>query len=100
MCAETGAGCDMTGQEQQELSRALGHLEGTVETGFQSVNARLDEMDATMIRLHDSESGKRGELEKRVRLLESWKNWVLGIGSAVGAVIGAAGTWLAGGAGK
>jgi hypothetical protein len=42
----------------------------------------------------DGQPGEIENLKTRVSALENWRHWVLGIAAAIGALLGAAATWL------
>ena len=60
-----------------EISRAIGNLEGTVEMGFQSINAKLTRMNGTL-ESHDT----------RINKVESEQDKAKGIATILGGIAG------------
>jgi len=61
-----------------EISRAIGRLEGNVDTGFKAVTNRLDRMNGT-IKGHDT----------RINKVESEQDKTKGIATILGGIAGA-----------
>ncbi|MDI3298276.1 MAG: hypothetical protein QJR08_03800 [Bacillota bacterium] len=87
----------MTAREEHDLALRIGRLEGAVESGFRELSRRLDEMQATMLRLHDSQTEKREKLAADVEVLTRWRSWVLGAATAISAAAGLVAGWIGGG---
>ena len=66
-------------QDSKDILLALGRLEGKVES---------------LISMQRSTSESVKTLDRRVRVLEQGKSWVLGVAAAVGATISLLVTWL------
>ena len=66
-------------EDSRDILLALGRLEGKVES---------------IISMQRSTSDNVKTLDRRIRILEQGKSWVLGVAAAVGAAISLVVTWL------
>ena len=66
-------------EDSRDILLALGRLEGKVES---------------IIAMQRSTSDNVKTLDRRIRILEQGKSWVLGVAAAVGAAISLVVTWL------
>ena len=67
----------MSSTQLNEISRAIGNLEGTVASGFKSMNKRLDKVNGT-INSHDT----------RINKVESEQDKAKGVATILGGMAG------------
>jgi len=68
---------------KDDIQRSLGRLEGTINTGFNAINERLDKLNGS-IKTH----------EEKINLLETFRDNLQGRMSIIGAIGGVIGTLI------